>query len=249
MTTEAAPLPVGSPERVDKVIELVATSTTSWEHAAQVAVAEASKSIRYLERAKVVETDLALIETRPTYRIKLQLSFQIDRNRIDEAGIPMQVRRYLVVANQTLASPGLGQLLEEKLARFPSEFHVLVPQAVSTSLLIDPMTGLSGPAGQPFARDAEELAHSEASDRLDSFLVGYGDQASLSGEVALADPMTAIRAVMTRSSFDEIIISTQPVGISRWLKLDLPHRVERAFHLPVTTLVQDDTDTNGVGAR
>ena len=36
--------------------------------------------------------------------------------------------------------------------------------------------------------------------------------------------------------FDEIIISTLPVGVSRWLRLDVPHRVERAFHLPFTVV-------------
>jgi hypothetical protein len=40
--------------------------------------------------------------------------------------------------------------------------------------------------------------------------------------------------VLERSSFDEIIVSTLPAPVSRWLRLDLAHRLERRFHLPVT---------------
>jgi hypothetical protein len=32
-------------------------------------------------------------------------------------------------------------------------------------------------------------------------------------------------------------LSTLPSGVSRWLKLDLPHRVEQRFELPVTTVI------------
>ncbi len=42
---------------------------------------------------------------------------------------------------------------------------------------------------------------------------------------------------MAAQNFDEIIISTLPSGISRWLGMDLPHRVERQFKLPVTTVI------------
>jgi hypothetical protein len=37
--------------------------------------------------------------------------------------------------------------------------------------------------------------------------------------------------------FDEIIVSTLPKHVSKWLKLDLPHRVERATGKPVTHVV------------
>ena len=42
---------------------------------------------------------------------------------------------------------------------------------------------------------------------------------------------------------DEIILSTLPPGISRWLKKDLPHRVEQRFALPVTTVISSRQPT------
>ena len=48
-----------------------------------------------------------------------------------------------------------------------------------------------------------------------------------------------VARVLERSSFDEIIVSTLPPGLSRWLKMDLATRLERAFGLPVVALVQE----------
>src|SRR5713226_8204653 len=49
-------------------------------------------------------------------------------------------------------------------------------------------------------------------------------------------PLTAIGDALAVEEFDEIIISTLPSGISRWLGMDLPSRAERKFKLPVTTV-------------
>ena len=56
------------------------------------------------------------------------------------------------------------------------------------------------------------------------------------GDIGDADPLKAIEAVMRSGAFDEVIISTLPLGVSRWLGLDVPHRVERRFKVPVTTV-------------
>jgi hypothetical protein len=47
----------------------------------------------------------------------------------------------------------------------------------------------------------------------------------------------AIDDVLLDRRYDEIILSTLPPGVSRWLKLDLPRRVEQRFALPVTTVI------------
>ena len=49
--------------------------------------------------------------------------------------------------------------------------------------------------------------------------------------------MVAIGGALEEDQFDEITISTLPLGVSRWLGMDLPHRAERKFKLPVTTVI------------
>ena len=64
-------------ESVYKIIELVGTSTESWERAAAVAVETASKTLRDLRIAEVVQLDMQLGEgTVTTYRAKLRVSFK-----------------------------------------------------------------------------------------------------------------------------------------------------------------------------
>jgi hypothetical protein len=56
------------------------------------------------------------------------------------------------------------------------------------------------------------------------------------GDLGDSEPLTAIGDALEGAQFDEIIISTLPGGISRWLGMDLPARAERKFKLPVTTI-------------
>lgn len=66
-------------ESVYKVIELVGTSTESWEKAAAAAVARASKSVRDLRVAEVVEQDLVIEKGKvEAYRTKLKVSFKYE---------------------------------------------------------------------------------------------------------------------------------------------------------------------------
>ena len=52
-----------------------------------------------------------------------------------------------------------------------------------------------------------------------------------------------MKTVIEAGPIDEIIISTLPTTISRWLRQDLPHRVERKFALPVTVVTRDAPPT------
>ena len=66
-------------ESVYKVVELVGTSTESWEKAANVAVARASKTLRDLRVAEVVELDMAIEKGKVSaYRAKVKLSFKFE---------------------------------------------------------------------------------------------------------------------------------------------------------------------------
>jgi dodecin len=67
------------PDSVYKVVEVVGTSTESWERAARTAVERASKSLRDLRVAEVVEQDVVIEKGKITaYRTKLKLSFKYE---------------------------------------------------------------------------------------------------------------------------------------------------------------------------
>lgn len=66
-------------ESVYKVIELVGTSTDSWEKAATAAVARASKSLRELRVAEIVELDMQIENGKvKAYRAKVKVSFKYE---------------------------------------------------------------------------------------------------------------------------------------------------------------------------
>ena len=233
-------------DRVDKVVRLVATSPVSWADATRIGVRESAKTITDLRTARLLRADTVVDGSGAVsrYRVTLEVSFRLDRRRgAPDSGQPQAtVRRYLVVANQTLANPALVQTITERIGAGPAELHIVVPVTTSpeTRAVLravgDPLFG--GTAG------LEGLSKSQAHDRNDAErrlaeivarLTALG-AASVSAELGRADPFDAVAEVMGRASFDEIIVSTLPAGISRWLGLDLPSRIERAFGLPTTTI-------------
>jgi hypothetical protein len=67
-------------ESVYKVIELVGTSTDSWEKAASAAVERAAETLRDLRVAEVVEQDIAIKDGKvEAYRVKMRLSFKYEK--------------------------------------------------------------------------------------------------------------------------------------------------------------------------
>ena len=67
------------PESVYKVVEVVGTSTESWEKAAKAAVERAAKSLRDLRVAEVVEQDIVIEKGKvASYRTKVKLSFKYE---------------------------------------------------------------------------------------------------------------------------------------------------------------------------
>lgn len=249
--TGQSPADTGTPmtrNGVSKVITLVATSSESWEDAARAGIAEATKTIRDLSVARVLERDVQITDTAVSrYRIKLEMAFQVDRLRpgLDPHDRPVEVRRYLIVANQTLGTGELVAEVDRLIGLGPSEFHLLVPASHSKSyararrlsmLGADPVTGLPTeqmPASEEWlGPDTEGIE--AAQKRLDAQVSRIKNASyEVSSEIGDPDPVRAIAQVLSRSSFDEIILSTLPAGISRWLKADLPSRVARATGLPV----------------
>lgn len=152
----------------------------------------------------------------------------------DDAATAVPARRYLLVANTTLPGGELRHLIEERSAAAPIRLHVVVPCEptpwVEGLVIGDPMTGFvtAGP-GEPSA-----AALADAAERLDGFLASVrSPRCAATGEVGPSDPVAAVQRVLARAPADEIIVSTLPSAISRWLRMDLPTRLRRATALPV----------------
>lgn len=127
--------------------------------------------------------------------------------------------RYLVVANQTLGGPHLAEAVQSRLEAGPCTFHIVVPATPPQ----DQGTWTEG--------EAEAIAR----ERLDKAIVRFGELGGeATGEVGDPDPFQAIRDALAADRYDELILSTLPSGASRWLKRDLPSRVEKQFTIPVT---------------
>lgn len=128
--------------------------------------------------------------------------------------------RYLIVANQTLAADQLMERVRQLVSEGPCNFHVVVPATPTRDM----------------ASYTEGGPHAVAEKRLEAALERFraaGCEAT--GEVGDASPMLAVRdCFIADNQYDGVIISTLPPGASRWLKQDLPHRLERRYGLPVT---------------
>jgi GABA permease len=118
----------------------------------------------------------------------------------------------LVVANVTAASDELLAVLSERAARGPAQFMVLLPATGGDS------------AGARRALD-------HALERMRA--AGL----EVTGTVGDPDPVVAVHEQWDPRRYDEIVISTLPTGASRWLQIDLPHRIERICDVPVHHVV------------
>jgi hypothetical protein len=148
----------------------------------------------------------------------------------------MATRRYLVVANQTLAEAELADAIRERQADGPSSFYVLVPNTEADDLAARVARG--APIG-PAAGDAtaDTFATEHAQHRLGQLLADLrAVGAEVQGDLGDADPLKAVDDLLAGRQFDEIILSTLPQRVSRWLSMDLPHRLHRHTGLPVTTI-------------
>jgi hypothetical protein len=60
---------------------------------------------------------------------------------------------------------------------------------------------------------------------------------NVKGSLADPDPMLALTEAWDPRQYDEIVVCTLPTGASRWLQVDLPHRIERHTGVPVTHVI------------
>ena len=108
----------------------------------------------------------------------------------------------LVVANRTVDSPELVDALKQRAQHGPIHVTLLAPTAWSER----------EHAEQRLAAAVAALAESEV---------------PAEGVLADADPIVAVQEAWNPGRYDEVVVSTLTEGASRWLQIDLPHRVAR----------------------
>ena len=154
------------------------------------------------------------------------------------------MRRYLVVANQTLQAAELRDELGTKIDAGSCSFFVIVPDtkaadydAVAAGGVL-PQPGVWWWATQ-YARPAtDQEATAQARQRLRLMLAGLaGLGVPVAGDLGSSSPLEAMEKVLADHQFDEIIVAALPRRVSRWLHSGLPHQAERRFGLPVTTII------------
>jgi hypothetical protein len=119
---------------------------------------------------------------------------------------------YLVVAHQTAASPELIAHLQWIGGREPdAEFVLLVPATPVTHLLTW-TEGESLEVARTTATEAGRVLRAAGVNLIDTV-------------IGTPDPLEAIEAEHQMRTYDATIVSTLPLGVSRWLKRDLPSRV------------------------
>jgi hypothetical protein len=128
--------------------------------------------------------------------------------------------RILIVANRTAATQRLLTAVEHRTTAAPCRFTLLVPDVAS-------------------AREADWTL--ETARRLLAKAAG-GPVGGLTGG---PDPFDAVREAVATGEFDEIMISTLPPGVSKWLRRDLVTRV-RGLGLPVTSIIPGDRPGPGM---
>jgi hypothetical protein len=151
------------------------------------------------------------------------------------------MRKYLVVANQTLGGPELRKELRKRIAAGDSSFYVLVPNTSASHYAVVPAAGGQRPnptMATSYGPETDEEATAEAQSRLSAMLAELTELgAQADGHLGGANPLDAVRDAVAGREFDEVIVATLPRRVSRWLGADVPHRIERQFGLPVTTVV------------
>lgn len=130
--------------------------------------------------------------------------------------------RVLVVAYKTAATPALLDAVRARRAVGPAAFTLLIPA---------PVTGLE----RALSADHPDASEADAVLALALPLLQDAAGAPVTAIIGAPSPLEAIQDAVNVQGFDEIILSTLPAHVSRWLHLDLPHKLN-GLGLPVTTI-------------
>lgn len=135
--------------------------------------------------------------------------------------------RVLVITDRNGACPEVLAAVRARAERGAAQFRVVVPNPAKAEF------HLRHPERHDKAAEAEKVLRAG----LPAFESAAGDH--VIGSVSIRhDPYDAVEELLLSEPVDEIIVSTAPHTLSRWLHLDLPHRLGH-FGLPVTVLAPE----------
>ena len=146
-----------------------------------------------------------------------------------------ETAKVLVVAHQTAATTPLIEAIRERAHEGPVRFHLVVPrQPHRLERVLNPH------------ETGEEEARTVMAEALPKLSEAAGQK--VTGSIGDSEPLMAIEdAVHLGGGYDEIIISTLPLGVSRWLKLDVVSKA-KGLGLPVTHVLAPSHDTQSAAA-
>ena len=133
----------------------------------------------------------------------------------------------LVVANRTAECDELEQALRDRAAKDDDvKFTLVVPAAHGLAKAANPDEGIP-----------------EAQEHVDNAVAKLRNAGlEIEGQLGDPDPVAAVQDAHNAGSFDEVIVSTLPTHLSKWLHLDLPRKAAHATGLPVTHVVGSEAD-------
>jgi GABA permease len=123
-------------------------------------------------------------------------------------------RNILVVANVTATSDELIAALKAQVAKSPTSFTLIVPASAGS-------------------RTAARAKLNEALEQLRAAGI------EVEGSIGDSDPMVAVTEAWDPKRYDEIIVSTLPMRVSKWLHAGLPERISKHTGCQVTHIVSE----------
>ncbi|MEL6891024.1 MAG: hypothetical protein AAFP84_05485 [Actinomycetota bacterium] len=137
--------------------------------------------------------------------------------------------RCLIVANQTIGGDALTSAVEERIRRGIVDFVLAVPQ-VPVEVSTGPVSSTPQRSASVGVADGRNLAEQRLAVGLD-WLAGLG--ATGSGEVVPDDAVAAVSDLVEELSVTEVVVSTLPRALSRFLRQDLASKLGRVVTVPI----------------
>jgi GABA permease len=147
----------------------------------------------------------------------------------------------VIVANETLGGADLRAAVEQRIEAGCERFHLVVPVPLGPP----PAIAVGFATAEVVMISDLDLPDQRvvATDRLEQGLAWLREVGcTADGAIATGDAVDAVRAVVEQGHVTEIIVSTLPSRISRWLRQDLPSRIGRAVDIPVVVVTPADDE-------